>query len=77
MGAAEAALEELFAALLRRPFNLCNVGRHVSSSPSSWVAILAERRASGDPGSGYRNGSKTAAAEFPSLKAQELDPWGD
>jgi hypothetical protein len=32
MRPAEAALEELLGTLLRRPFNLCNVGRHVSSS---------------------------------------------
>ena len=32
MRAAEAALEEVLAALLRRPFDLCKMGRHGSSS---------------------------------------------
>src|SRR6202041_1900229 len=48
MRAAEAAFEELLAALLRRPLNLCKVGRHGSSSLFRLVITLANSRSSGE-----------------------------
>jgi hypothetical protein len=77
MRAAEATSKELLAALLRRPFDLCAMGRH-GFIAFLLVTTLANSSPSGEPWMGRVKWIKKAAAEFLFVQpVEEVDGWGD